>query len=505
MTLDWPAILRNLAVRIVIAIVVAAITMTIAWFSFFLFIASLAGREVQWLAVVFGLLILISPVIGTLVVLPLIRRIGGSATAIMLCTAAGVIATVFLAPAGVAGGNLLLRLLYAFSLAPAGYVFARAGVVLGSYIGTLFRSKNAAELAICAVPLLIGGSWFGLQVARFPRDLQKPLEPVPATRALARMITCDIATIDFAADDRIVWSNPEGLVESFRPDGTPVWSIQTEGRVSAATMGSDGTEYVVAGGRLLAIGPDGNERWAVGLGVVANAIEAGKDTVYVTARAAPPGQTSQLIAVSASEKKWELDLPSDPWGVAMGSDDVAFVPAKKSMIAVASNGTTLWNRVITAPFWGSGAAEHAGRIYVTGRGELHAIDESGREIWRLKAPSSVAPIQPNAPAVGSDGTIYYTVANLLTAVNSEGRERWTWKTDHQLSRPVVGPDQTIYVFGSLDPRATLFAVKEGRKRWEYRSQVSQCIGFTINGPRVSADGKYLAFMDNQALQLMALR
>jgi outer membrane protein assembly factor BamB len=512
MRVDWPANLRNTGIRIVLAFAVSAITTGIVWVAMVMFIGSMAFIG-AWLAiVVFGALIVLSPVIATLVLLPLIRRIGGCPLAIALCTAAGAIVTAYLIPARM-GDSVVLRLVSSFLPLPWAYVFERFGIVLGSYIGTWFRSRNApvrpqpaADFAVFALPLLVAGSWFGVQVARIPRDLQTPSEMPPAPRTLARMTTCNFATIDFAPDDRLLWTDPLGLVDSFHPDGTAAWSLPTEGRVSAATIGPDGTAYVVAGGRLLALSSDGKELWSAGLGMPANGIAVGKEAVYVTARRTSAAEKSKLIAASDGARKWEIETPSDPYGVTVSTGGVAVVPALKSMMAVAPNGTISWNRAVTPQFWGSAAAAGpGGRIYVTGHGELHALDESGLEIWHLPSPRSIVSVQPCAPTVGSDGTIYYTVGNVMFAIGADGRERWRWKTDYTLFRPAAGPDGTVYLFGALNSRTKLFAVKEGRKRWEYRSPAANCIAFAMYGAKVSADGKYLAFMDDQRLQRMTLR
>jgi outer membrane protein assembly factor BamB len=81
--------------------------------------------------------------------------------------------------------------------------------------------------------------------------------------------------------------------------------------------------------------------------------------------------------------------------------------------------------------------------------------------WQFKADSRIFA----TPAVGSDGTLYLTTYDVLYAFSPDGSEKWHYVPGNHLWRtsPVIGPDQSIYLFTvaceihSLNP--------DGSKRW----------------------------------------
>jgi hypothetical protein len=120
----------------------------------------------------------------------------------------------------------------------------------------------------------------------------------------------------------------------------------------------------------------------------------------------------------------------------------------------------------------------AGAIYFWRRSLLKPAEVSStpKIQWQFKGDSRIF----TTPAVGSDGTLYLATYDELHAFSPSGSEKWHYVTGAHLWRtsPVIGPDQSIYLFTvtceihSLNP--------DGSKRW------IAVLGYTAPGVRQSA-------------------
>jgi outer membrane protein assembly factor BamB len=186
-----------------------------------------------------------------------------------------------------------------------------------------------------------------------------------------------------------------GVVHAVTPDGTPKWTLSVGGSAYSTTtpiIGADGTIYASIssdtsyygyGGRslLLAINPDGSQRWFQwlgGQGSVSSAPVIGADgTLYV----ASSYSTNQVRAFGPDGSlRWSFD-PG--------------VNVRFGTPTVASDGTIL------AP---------------TLQGRLYALNPDGTQRWVWSEPDSYSLLPAS---IGADGTVYVgTTYGLLEAVNS---------------------------------------------------------------------------------------
>ena len=106
-----------------------------------------------------------------------------------------------------------------------------------------------------------------------------------------------------------------------------------------------------------------------------------------------------------------------------------------------------------------------GNIYAAGQdGSVVRLDErTGREIWRIKLPSTLS------AGVGTNGTIAVvgTTEGEVVALDDTGRVLWRARVSSEvLAPPAVAND--LVVVRSADSRLFAFDVRDGKRRWVYQ-------------------------------------
>lgn len=159
-------------------------------------------------------------------------------------------------------------------------------------------------------------------------------------------------------------------------NGGELWSIPTEATSGAAAIGPNGTVYLhVAPNTLLAVNPDGNERWRLRLTGLRNV------------------QTAPSPAIGVDGTVYVV---SNTW------------PAlKPTLVAVSNSGEELWRYTenISVGHAGLSPVIDAGGtiLFAVESGDVVALSpEDGRELWRLDVSVNTS------PAIGENGTIYVT-------------------------------------------------------------------------------------------------
>lgn len=200
-------------------------------------------------------------------------------------------------------------------------------------------------------------------------------------------------------------------------------------------LAADGTIYVLSsGGRLLALNPDGSEKWVFDTGVVASI----------------PDHYGNSPAVDVDGT------------VYFGWIDGQFY-------AVNPDGTRKWRTKLGESIWSSPALGADGHIYIGAEGGgFYAISRSGDRLWFIPAPG------PNdaPPSIGADGTIYFAKRdrweNRIVAVNRAGKIKWEVDSEHSTygggvaSSVVEGPFGVLYF---MNQAAKLILLnRDGTKR-----------------------------------------
>ncbi len=236
------------------------------------------------------------------------------------------------------------------------------------------------------------------------------------------------------ADDGTVYAGLDrglgGTLVALDPAGVELWSYDTDGRPTAAAIGSDGTVYFggvtslvggnpVIDGKLYAVGSDGSLTWTFPTGgVIERAPAIGADgTIYV---------------ISGT-----MDLNGDP--------DVG------RLHAVNSDGTESWSVALDGCAGAGPTVGADGTIYAPvagcrfgGSGVVEAFDATGSPLWVFEIFGEFKVVDGSVP-IAVDGTMY--VASQLTgevyAVRTEsmGLAASAWPKpghDNQNSRSALG-------------------------------------------------------------------
>ncbi len=318
----------------------------------------------------------------------------------------------------------------------------------------------------------------------------------------------------------------------------------TEGTVpNSISIDSNGTLYVTAANKLLAINSDGELLWSISVGGIgATAISSDESTIYAVG-----GKVLYAFSSSGAERLWSFTEPTDNiYGEpTVGSDgtiyigswdtnvyavnsvgtlkwkyqtDGAIAPLASptlsndgstiyvgsgdrnkdeggTLYALNSNGTLKWKKENLDGARVSGAVVGSdGKIYATGSGRVHAFDESGNQRWESEKDTASS----LTPSLSSDGTLYVgTSGGIVYAINaSTGETKWLYQTgpnpdstgdqkDPQygvLATIVIGADGVIYV-GAMD--GVMHALNtDGSVLWKYTT------GDNINEncPAIGPDG-----------------
>jgi len=251
--------------------------------------------------------------------------------------------------------------------------------------------------------------------------------------------------------DGTVYYGPdeEGAGEFYavNPDGSMKQRLQvakTNSWARCPAFGPDGTIYVIAewaespGVRLIALDPDGTEKWTFGA-----------DALY----ASPPVVGPEGVIFFSCE------------GVDTGA----------GVYAVEPNGELKWfaadRYAGTAPL----AIGADGTIYSVGGSEvLEARSPEGRLLWSYTPQPEGSEYFGcgSSPVIGPDGTIYIVgLKHSLYAVNPDGTHRWRyvtgfWASRDPLSIPAVGCDRVVYVASGDSTGLGIDAVNpDGTQRW----------------------------------------
>ena len=220
-------------------------------------------------------------------------------------------------------------------------------------------------------------------------------------------------------------SNPQtagGALVALNPDGSERWRYDVGSRVSfSPSLGPDGTVYVGAGnGNLYAVDPDGRLKWEKSLLTVTSSAAVGDDgTIYLgtgaSYQALNPADGSPIWAFSPVDG----EADSTP---AMGAGGRVYLTSSDNEIYTLNpDGTRAWTFAAEQEgerevHFSSPVTLDGARVLYAGtrEGELFAVNPDGTLRWRLYLPEGGMVLV--GPAIGADGTLYVGAGSNLYAV-----------------------------------------------------------------------------------------
>ena len=321
-----------------------------------------------------------------------------------------------------------------------------------------------------------------------------------ATPSLAWSTGAGFAGRAAIAADGTVYATTSAVVNDLvavDPSGHVKWTLPGDG-FSDPAIGADGTVYDESQTDVLAIAPDGTQRWATPIDAVNGGalviggdgtIYAGGSTVVLAVDStghpqwsvpAPGGEnvpvvlgpdgtlyagtgTGEVLSIDATAgtQTWSYTTPSTIGGLAVGGDGTVYAMSwGGTLTAVTPAGGLAWS--FTAPPPGDDNTDYVtppalagdGTIYFSYGGNLRAFDRLGKVIWSFAAAEAGSSSSVSfAPAVGADGTIYFAASNgggseATYAVDAAGNELWSWaSTTTQVGNVSIGFDGKLVLEG----------------------------------------------------------
>ena len=192
-------------------------------------------------------------------------------------------------------------------------------------------------------------------------------------------------------------------IMALNPDGTQKWIFEPGIYFGDMAVDANGVIYAGGGAKLYAINHDGTEKWSVPLvGSLKGRPAIGQDgTLYITAQAYSSEVNYYALTVHAfradGSLQWQFSIGAGEYsdGLAIGSDGVIYVPAEL--------------------YFRGGTPVNEGRIF--------ALNPNGTQKWLFNTGQTTNPtgiaLSTGVPAIGSDGTLYAGINLSVYAIKSD--------------------------------------------------------------------------------------
>ncbi len=309
-------------------------------------------------------------------------------------------------------------------------------------------------------------------------------------------------------DGTIYYGTSNGVV-AVRPNGTQRW-VNWTNRYSTAwsapAVSADGKLYIIANPQdaiLLALDAShGTLLWSLYLGGtnVRSSPTIGPDgRIYVTnGEISPISQTGGYLYCINPDGTiaWRRYLDTEANSIpAFDPDGTIYVGSARHLNAISPNGTLLWRYPTFYPVQGTIVCMD-GRIFFTSwDGVFRCVSTSGQLLWQVV----VGELVESGPA--TDGERVYVCSprfSELRCYSVQGVLRWRTTIGARSSTPAIGSDGTVYVMGNA--HSTLYALnpQNGLPRWSYTLNLqspytSVAIGGDGTVYLLEATGRILAF------------
>ncbi len=284
-----------------------------------------------------------------------------------------------------------------------------------------------------------------------------------------------------AADGTIYFGSDADKLFAIYANGQPRWIFSTTNQTTkgkkdidskwdvdtAPMIAKDGTVYFGCHYYLFALRPDGEVRWR---------FQAGVDRVKIFSSPAV-GERGAIYFGTQGKRLFALDQNANVlWNVttegdndstpAVGDDGSVYFGSDDGKVRALGpdKGELIWETPLGAPIRAPLALGHDGTVFASvyaAKPFIAALDgKTGTEKWRFhtrEGEGDFYGIQSGA-LVDGEGYIYFGGRDhYIYCLSPKGKLVWRYKTGDQVdTRPVLGPDGTLYV-GSDDRRLYAFS------------------------------------------------
>ena len=295
--------------------------------------------------------------------------------------------------------------------------------------------------------------------------------------------------------DGTIYAGSQSALVALNPDGTERWKSPANSPRDIV-VGHDGNVYAASSwGIIFGFSSDGAMSWHPGYGLIGfsvpPAVGDGGTLYFVNTvgdiyawqphGTAPtwslstirPGITNETNILPGTGRE-DKSMRSAP---VIQNNGMIVVPRSHWLHEFSSEGHQAWILELTSGHLGAAALGKDGTIYVADdEGALFAVDRSGEKIWEFQPDSSVV----GSPVVDADGTIYFDTSRVIYALNRDGSLKWQTQTTHDCrSGPTLAADGTFYI-GAADGMNAFNS--DGTAKWWFRMKMPE------GAPTIGSDG-----------------
>ncbi|WCN36802.1 PQQ-binding-like beta-propeller repeat protein [Aneurinibacillus uraniidurans] len=290
-------------------------------------------------------------------------------------------------------------------------------------------------------------------------------------------------TVNWTRQSRFMGPNNPGIK----------WELEFNDEIfcSSPVVGREDTIYFgTAYGFLYAVQSDGSIKWKLNLGKsLETPVIAEDGTIYIATIGDFESKNHNLYAVSSEGiVKWSFKIDDlATFSPVIAKDGTVYVTTDgPKLFAISPDGSLKWIYKGERGYWSNPVLSNDNTIYIGSRNNLYAIDERGKEKWKV----SIARGSDNAsPVITDDGTLLFSAydnqddRSKLYAVNRDGTIRWIHTPDEVdiVTPPSLGKNGTIYVGGTY---FELMAIGlDNSLKWSTKVE-----GFQVGPSLIGADG-----------------
>jgi len=299
--------------------------------------------------------------------------------------------------------------------------------------------------------------------------------------------------------DGTIYAGSAAAVIALNPDGTQRWKSPANSP-RLPVIGHDGSIYAASSrGIIFGFSGDGAMNWKPGYGLIGfsvpPAVGDGGTLYYVNAigdiyawqpQATAPTWSLSTIRPGIINESYILpgtgrDDNSMRSAAVIQNNGMIVVPRSHWLHEFSSEGHQAWILELTSGHLGPAALGKDGTIYVgDDQTVVFAVDRSGEKIWEFRADLNIY----GSPVVDAEGTIYFNTPRVIYALKPDGSLKWQAQTIHDCrTGPTLAADGTLYI-GATDGMNAFNS--NGTEKWWFHMK-------SVEGdPTIGPDGTIYA-------------
>ena len=302
-----------------------------------------------------------------------------------------------------------------------------------------------------------------------------------------------ISELAIGADGTVYAGSAAALI-ALNPDGAERWkSPANSPRIPV--IGRDGSIYAASSwGIIFGFSSDGAMNWKPGYGLIGFSVPPamGDGVLYYVNTtgdiyAFPPHGTEpswSLSTIRPGMMHASFSLPgtakvdgSMRAPAVVQNNGMIVVPRSHWLHEFSPEGHQAWILELTPGHLGPAALSKDGTIYMgDDEHRLYAVDRSGEKAWEFQLDGNVI----GSPVVDADGIIYFDTPRVIYALKPDGSLKWQTQTNHDCrTGPTLAADGTLYI-GANDGMNALNS--DGSTKWWFRMKMPE------SAPTIGADG-----------------